>query len=70
MKYKRAIALFSFIIYNKLKGECTMTFIQNIYIEAIEKYKKEYGEVPTIRKIAYLVGVNSRGTVGGMLKRL
>ena len=47
-----------------------MTFIQNIYIEAIEKYKNEYGEVPTIRKIAYLCGVNSRGTVGGMLKRL
>ena len=47
-----------------------MTFIQNIYIEVIEKYKNEYGEVPTIRKIAYLVGVNSRGTVGNMLKRL
>ena len=47
-----------------------MTFIQNIYIEVIEKYKKEYGEVPTIKKIAQLVGVNSRGTVGGMLKRL
>lgn len=47
-----------------------MTFIQNIYIEVIEKYKKEYGEVPTITTIKHLVGVNSRGSVGGMLKRL
>ena len=47
-----------------------MTFTQNIYIEAIEKYKKEYGKVPTIRVIVKLVSVNSRGTVGGMLKRL
>ncbi len=47
-----------------------MTFIQNIYIEAIETYKKEFGIVPTITIIKDLVGVNSRGTVGGMLKRL
>lgn len=46
------------------------TFIQKIYIEAIEKYKKEYYQIPKVREIAELVGVKSRGTVGDMLRKL
>lgn len=47
------------------------SFVQQIYIDAIEKYKSEnYGELPTVRKLAELVGVSSSGTVGGMLNRL
>lgn len=47
-----------------------MTFTQKLYIEAIEKYKKEYYEIPTIRTIARLVGVNQPSTVFYMLKKL
>ena len=46
------------------------TFMQRIYIETIEKYKKRHYEIPKVREIADLVGVKSRGTVGDMLKRL
>jgi Mn-dependent DtxR family transcriptional regulator len=46
------------------------TFVQKIYIETIEKYKKENYQIPKISEIAELVGVKSRGTVGDMLKRL
>ena len=53
--------------YN-LKG---FSFTQTLYIKAIEKYKKEnYGEIPTMRKIAKLVGVNCPSSVHSMLKRL
>lgn len=47
-----------------------MTFTQKIYIETIEKYKKENHKVPSIRTIGALVGVNAPSTVFLMLKRL
>lgn len=47
-----------------------MTFTQKLYIETIEKYKEENHKVPTIRTIAYLVGVNQPSTVFYMLKKL
>ena len=47
-----------------------MTFTQKLYIETIEKYKKENNEIPTIRTIACLVGVNQPSTVFYMLKKL
>ena len=50
--------------------ESKFTFMQRIYIEAIEKYKKRHYEIPKVREIADLVGVKSRGTVGDMLRRL
>lgn len=47
-----------------------MTFTQQLYIDVIEKYKKKYYQIPTIREIAILVGVSSPGTVYPMLKVL
>lgn len=47
-----------------------MTFTQQIYIDSIEKYKKEYCKVPSIRKITKMVGVTAPSTVFYMLKRL
>lgn len=47
-----------------------MTFVQQIYINTIEKYKKENYKIPSIRTIGALVGVNSPSTVFVMLKRL
>lgn len=47
-----------------------MTFTQQVYIDAIEKYKKEYHEIPSIRTISKLVLVNCPSTVFEMLKRL
>ena len=47
-----------------------MTFTQKLYIETIEKYKKENNEIPTIRTIAHLVGVNQPSTVFYMIKKL
>lgn len=47
-----------------------MTFTQKLYMETIEKYKEENYKVPTIRTIAYLVGVNQPSTVFYMLKKL
>lgn len=47
-----------------------MTFIQNIYMETIEKYKRENHKVPTIRMIASLVGVNQPSTVFYMVNKL
>ena len=46
------------------------SFTQEIYFSAIEKYKKIYSKVPSIREIARLVGVSSPGTVYGVLKRM
>lgn len=46
------------------------TFVQNIYIESIEKYKKEYHQIPKHREIAELVGVKSRGAIADMMKKL
>lgn len=47
------------------------SFTQKIYIDIIEKYKKEnYGEIPSIRKLAKMVGVNSSSTVWKMLRKL
>lgn len=47
------------------------TFTQKIYIDTIEKFKKEHpNEKLTTQKIAELVGVKSKASVYDMLQRL
>lgn len=47
------------------------TFTQRMYIETIEKYKRDnYGKVPSIRELADAMNVSSSATVFDMLKRL
>lgn len=54
----------------KIKLYEPLTKTQLKYIEIIEEYKKEYCEIPTVRKIGSLIGNNSPATIHSMLRRL